>query len=111
MARAQQFRPCKYDFKRYITGQHVNKDTWISVVQELLCEIEPTKPYDRHAIKAMKPDIIVGHVPKLFSKICSFVLLSGGCMKLRVSGKRENKGGKGLEVTCGYHKMSVLYLC
>lgn len=68
--------------------------------EELHCEIEPTNPYDRHAIKVMKGDIIVGHIPKSISKICSFILLSGGCMKLRVTGRRENKRGNGLEVPC-----------
>ena len=77
MERAQNCHPCKYDFQCYITGHHAYKDTWTPVFQEeLICEKEPTNPYNRHAIKVIKGDIIVGHIPKLFSKIFSFVLLS-----------------------------------
>ena len=101
MARAENCRPCHYEFKCYITGHHVYKDIWTTVAQEELhCEIEPTNPYDRHAIKVMKGDTIVGHIPKSISKICSFILLSGGYMKLRVTRRRENKRGNGLEVPC-----------
>ena len=38
--------------------------------------------------------------PKSISKICSFILLSGGCMKLRVTGRRENERENGMEVPC-----------
>ena len=40
---------------------------------------------------------IVGHIPRLFSKTCTLILLSGGSMKICVTGKRKNKRGKGLD--------------
>ena len=53
-----------------------------------------------YLVKVLKDGEIVGHIPRLFSKICTLILLSGCSMKVCVSGKRENKRGKGLEVPC-----------
>ena len=53
-----------------------------------------------HVVKVLKDGEIVGHIPRLFSKTCTLIFLSGGSMKVCVSGKRENKRGKGLEVAC-----------
>ena len=49
-------------------------------------------------MKVVKDGETVGHIPRLLSKTCSLILLSGGSMKACVTGKRENKRGKGLEV-------------
>ena len=51
------------------------------------------------AIKVME-DTSVGHLPRNFSRILSFVLLSGGNMKVRVTHKRVNRRKYGLEVPC-----------
>ena len=51
-------------------------------------------------MKVLKDGEIVGHIPPLFSKTCILILLSGGSMKVCVTGKRENKREKGLEVPC-----------
>ena len=42
----------------------------------------------------------MGHIPKLFSKICKYVLLSGG--KILVTGKIQNTRKNGLEVPCQF---------
>ena len=39
-----------------------------------------------------------GHSQQLFLKVCSLILLSGGSMKIHVTGKREEQRGNGLEV-------------
>ena len=47
-----------------------------------------------YLVKVFKDGEIVGHIPRLFSKICTLNLMSGCSMKVCVSGKRENKRGK-----------------
>ena len=85
----------------FITGHHVYKDIWTPRIQEeQTCEREPGNQHDEHAVKVLKDDEIVGHIPRLFSKTCTLILLSGGSMIVCVTGKRENKRGKGLEVPC-----------
>ena len=54
-------------------------------------EREPDNTCDRYAIKVMKEDMIVEHLPRNFRGILSFVLLSGGNRKVRITGKRENR--------------------
>ena len=51
------------------------------------------------------PGNLVNHIRvsqsrQLFSNTCSLVLLSSGSMKVRLTGKRENKIGNGLEFPC-----------
>ena len=69
------------------------KDIWIPALHEELSKKQPTNPHDKHAIKVMKDNRIVGHTPKTLS----FVLLSGGSVRMRVNGSRDNKRNKGLE--------------
>ena len=64
------------------------------IQKELLCEKEQTNFYD------IKCDIIAGRILKLFSEICSFVLLPVGCLKLGVTGNRENEQENGFETPC-----------
>ena len=41
----------------------------------------------------------VGHIPQLYSKTRSIILLSGGSVKLRVIGKSKIQRGNGQEVS------------
>ena len=66
----------------------------------LPAKISPPKVYDKHAVKVAKEGEIVGRLPKLFSKYCTLILLSGGTIQTTVTGKRENKRGNGLELPC-----------
>ena len=101
MARATRCRPCIFQFYCFITGHHVYKDIRTPCIQEeLTCEREPGNQHDEHAVKVLKDGEIVGHIPPLFSNTCNLILFSGGSMKVCVTGKRENKRGKGLEVPC-----------
>ena len=63
---------------------------------------KPENVHDKHAIKVMKNETIVGHVPRELSKYCSALINSDGRMWGIVSGKRENRRGNGLEVPCNY---------
>ena len=50
----------------------------------------------------MKDSDIVGHVPRAYSKIGTFLLLSGAMITCGVTGVRQNKRNNGLEVPCKY---------
>ena len=70
------------------------------IQEELTCKKKPDNQHDKYAVKVLKDGEIVGHIPRPFSKTCTLILLSGGCMKVCILGKRENKRGEGLEVPC-----------
>ena len=50
------------------------------------------------AVKVLKENTIVGHVPRDISKYCTTLLLCGGKIRCEVTGRRQNKRGNGLEV-------------
>ena len=45
---------------------------------------------------------VVGHVPRMFSKIIIFILVAGGRVDTTVTGRRANVRKNGLEVPCTY---------
>ena len=47
-----------------------------------------------------RPELIFLLAKNTYFILCSLISLSGGSMKACVTGKRENKRGKGLEVPC-----------
>ena len=64
----------------------------------MTCKTEPDNQHNKYAMKVLKDGEIVGHIPQLFSKTYTLILLSGGCMKVCITGKRENRRREGLEV-------------
>ena len=51
----------------------------------------------------MYEDRVVGHIPLAISKCISlFLTLPGSFLETKVTGKRINRGGYGLEVPCKY---------
>ena len=60
--------------------------------------------HDKYAVKALKNQDVVGHVPREISRYCSFVLNSGGTMDATVIGAREDRRGNGMEVPCKYKR-------
>ena len=63
---------------------------------------EPENPHDKYAVKVLKENTIVGHVPRDISKYCTTLLLCGGKIRCEVTGRRQNKRGNGLEVPCKF---------
>jgi len=103
MARTSGNKPYSITFKSFITGHHVYKEVWSPVVgEDLICLPEPENSHDKYAIKILKNETVVGHVPKEISRFCCYALNSGGKMKATVCGRRENKRGNGLEVPCNF---------
>ena len=58
--------------------------------------------HDKYAVKVLKNQAVVGHVPREISRYCSFVLNSGGTMDAAVTVTRENRRENGMEVPCKY---------
>ena len=70
--------------------------------EELATATAPENPHDKYAVKVLKDNDVVIHVPKDLSKHCTSALLCGGTMKCAIRGKRENELENGLEVPCRY---------
>ena len=97
MARATDIRNTRIQFESYVTGHHVYKGIWSPFIEEeMLCEVEPDNIHDKYAIKVLKDNTVVGHVPRELSRYCCLILNSGGQMESVVTGARENKRGNGI---------------
>ncbi len=84
-----------------VRGHHVYKCIWTPVLEEeLLTEQEDNNGYDNYAVCVKKGSIIIGHLPRSFSRISWFFLGHGGRIKCIITGRR--KRGLGLEVPCTY---------
>ena len=51
--------------------------------------------HDKYAVKVLKNQAVVGHVPREISRYCNFVLNSGGTIGATVTGALENRRGNG----------------
>ena len=68
-----------------------------------MCEREPFNHIDRYAVAVLKNDIVVGHLPKKFSRICSLFLARGGTISCIITGERRYSHDLiqgGLELPC-----------
>ena len=82
-----------------VQGHHVYKSIWTPFPGEVLqAEMEEVNEED---IAILKDDgIVVGHVPRSFSRTFYFFLRHGGSTECKITGHR--KLGIGLEVSCTY---------
>jgi hypothetical protein len=67
------------------------------------CQRERGNAMDRYAIKVLKNDEIVGHLPKKNSTLCSMFIRRGGWIKCEVTGSRRYSRDlvqAGLEIPC-----------
>ena len=61
-----------------VRGYHVYQTVWeVSVSEVLPCTREPGNWHDPHAVAVKKGDIIVGHLPRNISCICSIFIQRG----------------------------------
>ena len=76
---------------------------WSPFIGESLnTQVEPRNVHDKYAVKVLKNEVVVGHVPREILRYCSFVLNSRGTMSATLNGSRENRRGNGLIVPCKY---------
>ena len=87
-----------------VRGYHVYKEIWEAAVGEILvCEREPRNAADRYAVAVKKDGMIIGHLPRKVSRVCSLFLRRGGIIHCKVTGRRRYSGDLpqgGLEVPC-----------
>ena len=87
-----------------IRGYHVYDKIWTATVGEVLeCVREPSNVIDRYAVAVTKNQIVVGHLPKKISRVCSLFLRRGGTIQCEVTGNRQRSRDLiqgGLEIPC-----------
>lgn len=80
------------------------KIIWTAAVGEVVvCSREQTNAADRYAVAVTKDEVVVGHLPRKISKLCSLFLRRGGSMHCTVTGRRRYSADLpqgGLEVPC-----------
>ena len=80
------------------------KEIWDAEVGEQLeCQRETGYPHDILAVAVLKSGVVVGHVPKKISSICSLFLQRGGAIHCRVTGVKHYSADLeqgGLEIPC-----------
>ena len=73
-----------------IRGYHEYKSIWEAEMGEILaCIREPSNVHDPYAVVVVRSSIIVGHVPRKLSSICSIFIQKGGTISCQVSGGRR----------------------
>ena len=94
-------RPC------CIRGYHIYQEVWTAAVgEELICERETHNSHDRYAVAVKRTGVIIGHLPRKLSKLCSLFLRRGGSIICTVSGGRRYSHDLpqgGLEIPCTLH--------
>ena len=110
MARTTEFKMYSFTFDSFITGHHEYKEIWTPHIGDVIqCEREPTNAHDRNAVRLIKGNMTVGHVPCRIAPYCAYILLNGGTVEGTVMGHRQNKRNNGLEIPCMYSAKGTKY--
>ena len=87
-----------------VRGFHIYKGIWENELdKELPCQKEPVNIDDPFAVAVMKSGIILGHVPRKISSVCSLFLDRNGSITCRVTGHRRylhDLPQGGMEIPC-----------
>ena len=86
-----------------IRGYHVYKQVWTAIGEIFSCVRETSNSVDRYAVAVLKEDVVIGHLPKKISKVCSLFLRRGGSIHCQVTGTRQYSADLtqgGLEIPC-----------
>ena len=87
-----------------IRGYHVYKEIWEAAVgEELVCVREPHNSHNHYAVAVKREDVLIGHLPRKLSRLCSLFLRRGGAIFCVVTGGRKYSVDLplgGLEVPC-----------
>ena len=87
-----------------VRGYHIYRELWDAVVgEELECQRERGNATDMYAVAVIKDSIIVGHLPRKISRICTLFIRRGGAIHCRVTGRRKYSTDLpqgGVEIPC-----------
>ena len=94
-----------FTIEAMVRGYHVYQSIWDAANdgEELECCREFGNIHDPSAVAITKDSVIVGHVPRAISAVCSSFIRRGGLILCRVSGSRRYSSDLpqgGLEVPC-----------
>ena len=84
-------------------GYHIYTDVWVAMIEDHSCEREALNHVDRYAVAVLKDDMIIGHILKKISRICSlFIVRSGTIVCTPIGGRRYSADlpQGGLEIPC-----------
>ena len=80
------------------------REIWDAAIGEVLvCERDPHNVEDRYAVAVKKDDVVIGHLPRNFSRVCSLFIRRGGNIQCTVTGAKRYSADLpqgGLEVPC-----------
>ena len=78
-----------FAFASAVRGYHVYKDIWETLIgKKLVAKREFNNPIDKHAVKVVKDNETVGHLPREFSRITWYFLARSGEISAEVTGCR-----------------------
>ncbi len=88
-----------------VRGHHVFKDIWTPSIGEVLfAKKDRRNAHDRFAVSLIRDGVVVGHVPREFSKVAWHFLTHGGSISCEITGRRRRDvtARLGLVVPCVY---------
>ena len=87
-----------------IHGYHVYKEMWRATIgEELECDRQPENSSDRYAVAVKRSGVVIGHLPRKLSRVCSLFLRRGGVISCMVTGECRYSGDLpqgGMEIPC-----------
>jgi hypothetical protein len=93
-----------FEVEAMIRGYHEYKAIWeADVGKTLQCQRQTGNPHDAYAVAVLESGVVVGHVPKKISCVCSLFLRRRGAISCTVTGDRRYSADLeqgGLEVPC-----------
>ena len=88
MAEAMETR-CSTSIDAMIIGYHECNSIWEAEIdEELQCKREPVNVHDPYAVAVVKAGVIVGHVARKISALCSTFIRKGGTISC-ITGSRQ----------------------
>ena len=80
-----------FAFASAVRGYRVYEDLWKpSIGEKLVAKRELNSPMDKHAVKVVKGDETVGHLPRKFSRMAWYFLARSG--QISVIGRKRCGG-------------------
>ena len=87
-----------------VRGYHIYQEQWEAAIgEELECQRERGNAADAYAVSVIKEGVIIGHLPRRISRVCTLFIRRGGAIHCRVTGRRRYSSDLlqgGLEISC-----------
>ena len=83
-------------------GYHIYHTYWSPLHEDILqTELDYMNPHDKYSVAIKKDNIIIGHIPRVQSQVCSYFIRRGGTIQFQVTSTRRrpsNLPQGGLEI-------------